>query len=64
MGADEVKKPRTTVEIAPGVDRRMHGKSGSVTLHYKDGKVYTVQWGDREDADDLVDYGDNLKRAS
>lgn len=37
-------------EIARAIDRRMEGKSGSVTLHYLRGRVETVQWGDREDA--------------
>lgn len=37
-------------DVADHIERRMAGKSGPVTLNYKDGKLERVQYGDFEDA--------------
>jgi hypothetical protein len=47
-------EPPTLEEVAPYIQRRMAGKSGSVTLHFLNGRFETVQWGDREDSRCLV----------
>lgn len=40
------------VDVAEHIERRMEGKSGTVTLHYKAGEGFKrVQYGDYEDAD-------------
>lgn len=46
--------PPTLEEVAPMIQRRMLGKSGSVTLHFLRGKFESVTWGDREDSRSLV----------
>ncbi|MEM7416798.1 MAG: hypothetical protein AAF389_14930 [Gemmatimonadota bacterium] len=38
-------------EVADHIDRRMAGKSGTVTLHYTPKGFVRVQYGDYEDAD-------------
>ena len=37
-------------EIADHIERRMQGKSGAVTLHFKSGNIERIQYGDYEDA--------------
>lgn len=37
-------------EVADHIERRMEGKTGSVTLHFKGGRLERVQYGDYEDA--------------
>lgn len=47
-------EPPTLAEVAPVIQRRMHEKSGSVTLHFMRGRLETIEWGDREDSRCLV----------
>ena len=49
--------PPTLQEVAPMIQRRMHGKSGKVTLHFLRGRFESVTWGDREDSRTLVTEG-------
>jgi hypothetical protein len=50
-------EPPKLEEVAAAIQRRMHGKSGSVTLHFLRGRFETVTWGDREDSRSLVNRG-------
>lgn len=44
---------RSLKEVAPYIERRMHGQTGSVTLHYVQGRFKRAEYRVMEDAETM-----------